>query len=67
VDTSEVYRRFAAECFRLAEQTRDPSRRATLLAMAASWGKLAEWVDRRAMSLLKTSPLLKAPKDDNQS
>lgn len=53
VNSSDIYRRFAAECVQLAKQIHDPSRKATLLAMAASWEKLAEWIDSPAILALK--------------
>lgn len=41
---AERYRRYAAECIRLAQQVRDISEKDTLLAMAESWRRLAERV-----------------------
>jgi hypothetical protein len=59
--SGEEYRRFAAECLQLAEQTKDPSRKAVLQAMAAAWERLAEFVDNPAILALNR------PKDDDQS
>jgi hypothetical protein len=38
------YRRLAAECLHLAEQY--PISKATLIAMAAAWQRMAEFADR---------------------
>lgn len=43
---AEEYRRYAAECIRLAQQTSDPSEKNALLSMAASWRRLAEHAER---------------------
>lgn len=39
---SEEYRQHAAECLRIAQDTRDPSQRARLLQMAEAWKNLAD-------------------------
>jgi hypothetical protein len=44
VVSREEYLRFAAECWAIAETVYDPSSKAQLLAMAAAWRKLAEFV-----------------------
>jgi hypothetical protein len=38
----ERYRRYAAECIRLAQQTLDSEEKETLLGMAQAWCRLAE-------------------------
>lgn len=40
------YRRHAAECVLLSEQTTDPLVKSKLLAMALSWARLAELAER---------------------
>ncbi len=39
---AEQYRRYAAECIRLAQQSQYPQEKDTLLSMAAAWRRLAE-------------------------
>jgi hypothetical protein len=39
---AEQYRRYAAECIRLARQSQHPQEKDTLLSMAAAWQRLAE-------------------------
>ena len=39
---AEKYRRYAAECLRIARTTQDPREKATLLAMADKWRELAD-------------------------
>jgi hypothetical protein len=39
---SEEYRRFAEECMKLADTTKDEKTRATFLQMAQVWLRLAE-------------------------
>jgi hypothetical protein len=46
--SGEEYRRFAVECWLAAQKLDDPSRKADLLSMAASWRRLAEFVDSQA-------------------
>jgi hypothetical protein len=46
------YRRFAAECLHLAEQY--PISKATLIAMAAAWQRMAEFADR--MEIMEPFP-----------
>lgn len=43
---AEDYRRYAAECIRLAQQTNEASEKDALLSMAASWRRLAEHAER---------------------
>jgi hypothetical protein len=43
---AEQYRGYAAECVRLAQQSRDPHEKDTLLGMAAAWRRLAEHAER---------------------
>jgi hypothetical protein len=38
---AERYRRYAAECIRLAQTAQDPSVKDTLLGMAEAWRRLA--------------------------
>ena len=44
--TAERYRHFAAECLRLALQSKEATEKDTLLAMAESWRRLAERADQ---------------------
>jgi hypothetical protein len=39
---AEQYRRYAAECIRIARQSQHPQEKDTLLSMAAAWQRLAE-------------------------
>ena len=39
---SEEYRRYAADCFKLAQQAQNPTDKARLLQMAQAWNELAE-------------------------
>jgi hypothetical protein len=50
--SSADYRRFAAECLHLAEQY--PISKATLIAMAAAWQRMAEFADR--MEIMEPFP-----------
>jgi hypothetical protein len=43
---AEQYRHHAAECLRLARQTRDPTEKDLLLGMAEAWRRLAEHVKK---------------------
>jgi hypothetical protein len=61
VGSGDVYRRFAAECFLISEHTHDAKRKAALLAMASAWHKLAEFVDRAAVSALTPQEREDAP------
>jgi hypothetical protein len=45
---SEDYRRNAASCMRLADQTNDPAARAFLLDMARAWHNLANQAERNS-------------------
>ena len=45
---ADNYRRYAAECIRLAQQLRDPAETALLLRMASVWHRLAERVENEA-------------------
>ena len=40
------YRGYAAECVRLARQSREQHEKETLLGMAAAWRRLAEHAER---------------------
>jgi hypothetical protein len=44
---AEEYRRYAAECIRVAQETADPKDKALLLEMAEKWRELAKRVDHR--------------------
>ena len=39
---AEDYRRYAAECVRIARETHNPQEKATLIKMAEKWRQLAE-------------------------
>jgi hypothetical protein len=41
-----VYRRYAADCLRLARSASDPDDKALLIEMAAGWQRLADRVER---------------------
>jgi hypothetical protein len=43
---AEQYRRYAAECVRLARQSQHPHEKDALLIMAAAWRRLAEHAER---------------------
>ena len=43
---AELYRHYAAECIRLAQQTEDSTEKNTLLAMAQAWRQLAHRAER---------------------
>lgn len=43
---AEQYRGYAAECIRLARQSREQQEKQTLLSMAAAWRRLAEHAER---------------------
>ena len=47
MDRAEEYRRYAAECLRVAHQSNDPNDKSLLLEMAQRWRELAERVERR--------------------
>ena len=44
---SEQYRRHAAECLRIAQETQDQELRLRLLEMAEAWKRLAEETTKR--------------------
>ena len=44
---AEDYRRYAAECLRLAQQSVSQAEKALLLQMAETWRRLAEQADTR--------------------
>lgn len=44
--TAEQYRRYAAECVRLARKNDDPGEKNVLLQMAEGWRKLAAWAEK---------------------
>jgi hypothetical protein len=44
---SEGYRRFAAQCLKMAKDTVDPVAQATFLHMAEVWARLAEEATER--------------------
>jgi len=44
---AEEYRRYAAECIRVAQQIQNPSDKAMLLDMAQKWRELAEKVESK--------------------
>jgi 3-dehydroquinate dehydratase len=39
---AQEYRRYAADCFKLAQQAQNPTDKARLLQMAQAWNELAE-------------------------
>ncbi len=41
------YRRYAAECLRVAHQSNDPNDKSLLLEMAQRWRELADRVERQ--------------------
>lgn len=43
---AEQYRRYAAECIRLAQQLQTPAEKDTLLHMAEAWWRVAERAER---------------------
>lgn len=43
---AEQYRRYAAECLRLAHAAREPYEKDMLLSMAAAWRRLAEHAEQ---------------------
>lgn len=43
---AERYRHYAAECIRLAQQSRYPPEKDMLLRMASTWRRLAERAER---------------------
>ena len=47
MDRAKEYRRYAAECLRVAHQSNDPNDKSLLLEMAQRWHELAERVERR--------------------
>lgn len=42
---AEQYRHYAAECLRLAQQSRSPIKKDSLVQMAEAWRRLAEHVE----------------------
>ena len=44
----DAYRRHAAQCVRIAQQTENPSDKALLLGMADAWLRLAEFAKEMA-------------------
>jgi hypothetical protein len=42
---AEQYRHYAAECIRLAQQSRGPTEKDSLVQMAEAWRRLAEHVE----------------------
>ena len=44
----DAYRRYAAQCVRIAQQTENPSDKALLLGMAEAWLRLAEFAKETA-------------------
>lgn len=45
---AENYRRYAAECIRLAQHLQDPAEKALLLRMARVWRRVAERAETQA-------------------
>jgi hypothetical protein len=43
--SADQYRRYAAECIRVAQQATDPTDKLVLLQMAETWRRLAERAD----------------------
>ena len=43
---ADEYRRYAAECLRIAQQAFDPAEKARLVDMAEKWRELAEKAER---------------------
>jgi hypothetical protein len=43
---AEQYRRYAAQCLRVAQETSNPNDKALLLEMAQKWRELAEKTER---------------------
>lgn len=46
-EAAKQYRDYAAGCLRIAQQAKDPTQRARLLAMAQDWQRLAETASKR--------------------
>ena len=46
--TADVYRRHAADCLALADQTADETQRMKLIGMAQSWFRLAEQAEKNS-------------------
>jgi hypothetical protein len=44
----ERYKKYAAECLRIAQQTSDGAQKARLLEMAAAWQRLSEAATKQA-------------------
>jgi len=42
MEAAERYKRYAAECLRIAQETSDSAHKVRLLEMAAAWQRLAE-------------------------
>lgn len=47
---AEEYRRYAAECIRVAQATSNPNDKQLMLEMAQKWRDLAEKVERKDQS-----------------
>jgi hypothetical protein len=45
---ADEYRRYAAECLRVAQKTNNPSDKAMMLEMAQKWRELAERSERES-------------------
>jgi len=43
----DLYKQYAADCLRIAQQTNDPPQRARLLEMAEAWQRLADTAAKR--------------------
>jgi len=46
----EVYRRYAAECVRMAKQAVDPRSKGTLIDMASVWLRLADQAEKNSLA-----------------
>ena len=46
----DEYRRYAAECLRIAQETSDPETKARLLNMAQKWRELSEKAEEASAS-----------------
>src|SRR3954453_7765387 len=57
VSRPDYYRQYALECFRLANDSTEPSNKAVLIDKAQGWGKLAEQPQRNR----PLDPVLEAP------
>ncbi|MGA2894461.1 MAG: hypothetical protein ABSE22_16465 [Xanthobacteraceae bacterium] len=54
---AEQYRRYAAECIRLAQQSQNPAEKDTLLQMAEAWRRLAERAEKRPSTMAGRSEM----------